>query len=100
MFNAHRRQIIDMIGAQRKPAIYSSIAWAREGGLISYSDDSIELWRGAARYIARVIRGAKPSELPVQEPTRFKLALNRKTAFDLGVVIQKQFLLQVDEIIH
>ena len=71
-----------------------------EGGLISYGPDFAELHRGAARYVDRIFRGAKPGELPIQQPTKFELVINLKTAKSLGLTIPSSLLLRADQVIH
>ena len=100
MFNAHRARIIELIALQRKPAIYSSRAWVREGGLMAYSDDAVDMWRRAAGHVDRVLRGTKPADIPVEEPTRYILSINQKTARTLGITIDKATILRADEVLE
>ena len=99
LFDAHRARIVDAIAGQRKPAMYASPAWVRAGGLMAYAADEIDMLRRAADYADRILRGARPAELPVEEPTRFVLAMNLKTARQLGVALADSVLLQADEVI-
>ena len=73
---------------------------ATEGGLISYGFDQIDLWRGAATYVDRILRGAKPAELPVQFPTKFEMVVNLKTAKALGIAVPQSILLRADEVVE
>jgi putative tryptophan/tyrosine transport system substrate-binding protein len=83
------------------PSTPSTIgAEAREGVLMSHGPDFLDLTRGAASYVDRILRGAKPSELPVQYPAKFKLVVNLKTAKAIGVTIPEAFLLRADEVIE
>jgi putative ABC transport system substrate-binding protein len=84
----------------RLPAIYGQRASAAEGGLMSYGPNTGDLWRLAASYVDRILRGAKPGELPVQFPTRFELIINLKTAKAIGLMIPESFLLRADEVIE
>ena len=71
----------------------------REGGLMAYSEDAVDLWRRAAGYVSRILRGANPVDMPVEEPTRFVLAINLRTARSLGIKIQRAVLLRASEVI-
>jgi len=96
-----RRDVI--IGAAGKlglPAIYSFGFYSASGGLVSYGLDQLELVRGAASYVDRVLRGANVGELPVQLPTKYPLVVNLKTAKALGLKIPEAFLLRADEVIE
>jgi putative ABC transport system substrate-binding protein len=85
----------------RLPAIYFDRLYATKGGLMSYGADDVELFRrGGPSYVDRILRGAKPSELPVQFPTKFELVINLKTATALGLTIPESFLLRADEVIE
>jgi putative ABC transport system substrate-binding protein len=83
----------------RLPAIYSYPIYARTGGLVSYGADNFALFRDVARYIDQILRGAKPGDLPVMQPTRFVLAVNLKTAKALGVTVPQSILARADEVI-
>jgi putative ABC transport system substrate-binding protein len=72
----------------------------RDGGLLSYGPDSVDTYRRAASYVDRILRGAKPGELPVQLPTKFEMVVSRKTATALGLAIPPSILLRADEIIE
>jgi putative ABC transport system substrate-binding protein len=72
--------------------------FTRDGGLLSYGTDPVDIWQRAASYVDRTLRGAKPSELPVQLPVKFHVALNAKTAKALGLVVPQSILLSADEI--
>ena len=84
----------------RLPAIYPFRIFATEGGLLSYGFDQIDLWRGAATYVDRILRGEKPADLPVQAPTKFELIVNLKTARALWLSIPPAFPLRADEVIE
>jgi putative ABC transport system substrate-binding protein len=79
------------------PAVYSASEFAREGGLFSYGVDLVDIFRRAATYVDRILRGAKPAELPVQLPTKYEMVVNLKTAKALGLAIPPSILLRVDE---
>jgi putative tryptophan/tyrosine transport system substrate-binding protein len=96
----HRELIIALAARNRLPAIYPFQYFAADGGLISYGVDTIDVFRRAATYIDRILRGANPGELPVQTPVKFELVVNLKTATALGIKIPETFLLRADEVIE
>jgi putative ABC transport system substrate-binding protein len=97
--NAHRALIISAAARNNVPAVYAGSFAVREGGLLSYAPDPVDNWRRAATYVDRILRGAKPSELPVQLPTKFEMAVNLKTAKALGLVVPPSIMLRADEVI-
>jgi putative ABC transport system substrate-binding protein len=96
----HRKLILELAALYRLPAIYSRPGIAEEGGLMSYYAVEIEQFRQAASYVDRILRGAKPGDLPIQQPTKFKLVINLKTANALGLTVSPNFLATVDEVIE
>ena len=84
----------------RLPAVYSNPLYAQSGALISYGPDPAALFHQAAGYIDQILRGAKPGDLPVQQPTRFLLAVNLKTAQALGLTVPQSLLARADEVIE
>jgi putative ABC transport system substrate-binding protein len=84
----------------RLPAVYSYPTYARTGGLISYGPDTVTLFHEVARYVDKILRGAQPGDLPVQQPTRFLLAVNLKTAKALGLSVPQSILARADEVIE
>jgi putative tryptophan/tyrosine transport system substrate-binding protein len=95
-----RGSIMTLAARHRLPAVYPFRYYATEGGLIAYGPDEDDLWRGAATYVDRVLRGEKPGELPVQAPTKFELVVNLKTAKALGLSIPPAFPLRADQVIE
>ena len=95
----HRAPIISAAARNNVPAIYSQSVAVRDGGLLSYGVDPVDLYRRAATYVDRILRGEKPGDLPVQFPTKFEMAVNRKTATALGLAIPPSILLRADEVI-
>ena len=96
----HRASIILAAARSNVPAVYYESPFARDGGLLSYGADRVDLFRRAASYVDRILRGAKPAELPVQLPTKFEMAVNLKTAKALGLAVPPSILLRVDEVIE
>jgi putative ABC transport system substrate-binding protein len=96
----NRKKIISLAERYRLPTIYPWQSFVAEGGLISYGADPIETFTGAASYADRILRGAKPNDLPVQLPTRFYLALNLTTAKALGISFPQSLLVTADEVIE
>jgi putative tryptophan/tyrosine transport system substrate-binding protein len=96
----HRELIVALAGRHRLPAVFPFRFFATSGGLLSYGIDASDVFRQAASYIDRILRGANPGELPVQAPTKFELVINLKTAAALGLTISRDFLLRADEVIE
>jgi putative tryptophan/tyrosine transport system substrate-binding protein len=95
-----RSSIITLATLNNVPAVFAGSYWVRNGGLLSYGPDEADLFRRAASYVDRILRGAKPTELPVQLPVKFEMALNLKTAKALGLSIPPQVLAIADEVIE
>jgi putative ABC transport system substrate-binding protein len=93
----HRAPITSAAARNNVPAVYHLSDFARDGGLLSYGTDSVDHYRRAAPYVDRILRGAKPGDLPVQLPTKFEMALNLKTAKALGLAVPPSMLLRADE---
>jgi putative ABC transport system substrate-binding protein len=93
----HRVPIVSAAARNNVPAVYFSSGFARDGGLFSYGVDEVDLFRRAASYVDRILRGAKPAELPVQLPTKFEMVVNLKTARALGLAIPPSIQLRADE---
>ena len=96
----HRELIITLAARHRLPAIYNSRFWTAADGLMSYGPDFLDQFRRAAGYVDRILRGEKPSDLPVQAPTKFELVLNLKTAKALGLTVPDKLLATADEVIE
>jgi putative ABC transport system substrate-binding protein len=97
---AHRATIIPAAARNNLPAVYSESEFVRDGGLLSYGVDEVDIFRRSASYVDRILRGAKPSDLPVQLPVKFGMALNVKAANALGLSIPQSILLRADEVIE
>jgi len=98
--NSHRERIIHLADTIRLPVMYTNPAFVHSGGLMSYADDPRERARRAATFVEKILKGAKPADLPVEQPTTFKLVLNRKTAQTLGITLPPSLLLLADEVIQ
>jgi putative ABC transport system substrate-binding protein len=96
----HRKRIVDFALQQRLPAIYETREFVQYGGLVSYGSDILDIQRRAAGYIDRIFKGTKPADLPVEQPTKFNLVLNLKTAKALGLDVPPTLLARVDEVIE
>jgi putative ABC transport system substrate-binding protein len=97
---AHRAAIISAAARNNVPAVYWASVHAREGGLLSHAPDPMDIFRRAATYVDRILRGAKPGDLPVQFPTKFEMVVNLKTAKALGLTVPQSILLRADEVIE
>jgi putative ABC transport system substrate-binding protein len=96
----HRASIISAAARNNVPAVYCASEFAREGGLLSYGVDRVDTWRRAATYVDRILRGAKPAELPVQLPTKFEMVVNLRTAKALGLTVPLTLQAIADEVIE
>src|SRR5438128_8190441 len=96
----HRKAVIDLAAAHRIPAIYELQVFVEPGGLMSYGVNASEMQRRAAAYVDKMLRGAKPADLPVEQPTKFELVINLKTARALGLTIPPSLLGRADEVIQ
>jgi putative ABC transport system substrate-binding protein len=96
----HRKLLIALAAKYQLPAVYATRVFVTDGGLLSYGADLLDNYRGAADYVDRILRGARPAELPVQQPSRFYLTINRKTAKAIGLTIPPMVLAQADEVIE
>jgi putative ABC transport system substrate-binding protein len=97
---SNRKSIIDFASKHRIPAVYGVRFFAKDGGLTSYGVDSQDLFRGAFGYIDRILKGEKPSDLPVQAPTKFELVVNFKTAKAIGLAVPPTLVARADEVIE
>ena len=99
MFFHERPRIIALAARDRLPAIYEEREYATDGGLLTYGRDVSEQFRLAAGYVDKILKGAKPADLPMQQPTRFQLVVNLRTAKALGLTIPPAILDLADEVI-
>jgi putative ABC transport system substrate-binding protein len=96
----HRAPITSAAARNKVPAVYYLSDFARYSGLLSYGPDLVDIFRRAAPYVDRILRGAKPGDLPVQFPTKFEMAVNLKTAKALGLAVPPSILVRADEVIE
>jgi putative ABC transport system substrate-binding protein len=97
---AHRAPIISAAARNNVPAVYPQSDYPRDGGLLSYGPDPVDLVRRAGSYVDRILRGEKPGDLPVQFPTKFEMVVNRRTATALGLAVPPSIMLRADEVIE
>jgi putative tryptophan/tyrosine transport system substrate-binding protein len=100
IFDNQQRQILELAAKRRLPAIAGNRQYAEAGGLAAYGADFLDLERRAATYIDKILRGAKPADLPVEQPTKFELVINLKTAKALGLTIPQSLLVRADQVIE
>jgi putative ABC transport system substrate-binding protein len=100
MFTAHLRRIVDFAAKRRLPGVFSSREFVEAGGLLSYAPSLAANWRRAAVFVDKILKGAKPGDLPIEQPTKFELVVNLKTAKALGLTIPQSLLVRADEIIQ
>ena len=100
MFNSQRQRLVDLAAKHRLPAVYPWREAADAGGLMAYGVDPADVFRRAATYVDKILKGAKPGDLPVEQPTKFELVINLKTAKALGLTIPPSLLGRADEVIH
>jgi putative tryptophan/tyrosine transport system substrate-binding protein len=99
LFIANQKQIIELAAKRRLPAIYGLSRYANAGGLMSYAANELQNYRRAATYVDKILKGAKPADLPVEQPTKFELVINLKTAKQIGLTIPPSVLYRADKVI-
>jgi putative ABC transport system substrate-binding protein len=100
MLLLHRKRLVDLVAKNRLPAVYPSREYVDAGGLMSYGPDFIDLFRRAATTVDKILKGAKPGDLPVEQPTTFKLVINVKAAKALGLTIPASVPARADQVIE
>jgi putative ABC transport system substrate-binding protein len=99
VLNSHQKRILDFLATNRLPAIFESKEWVEAGGLVSYGPNYADLFRRAAIQMDKILKGAKPADLPVEQPTKFELVINLKTAKQIGLTIPPNVLARADRVI-
>jgi putative tryptophan/tyrosine transport system substrate-binding protein len=92
--------LVEITAKNRLPMVYAFREAVEAGGLMSFGPKSTDLWRGAANYVDKILKGAKPADLPVEQPMKFELVINLKTAKALGLTIPQTLLLRADQVIE
>ena len=100
IFYHERKQLAELALKHRLPSFFPQKEYVQAGGLLSYGEDFADLFAQAAKYVNKIMKGAKPGELPIEQPTKFHLAINRGTAKALGLTIPQELLLRADEVIE
>jgi putative ABC transport system substrate-binding protein len=100
MFLAERQRIVRLVADNRLPAVFEQRQFVDAGGLLSYGSDFAEMYRRLAGYVDKILNGARPGDLPVEQPTKFEMVLNLKTARALGLTVPSSLLVRADRIIE
>jgi putative ABC transport system substrate-binding protein len=100
LFVTHRARLVDAVAASRIPAIYPARTYVEVGGLMSYGPNVSDLWRRAAAYVDKILKGAKPGDLPVEQPATFELVINKRAAKAIGLTIPPSLALRADQILE
>jgi putative ABC transport system substrate-binding protein len=98
--NFYRNQIVELATKNRLASMFEASSWVEAGGLVSYSADDTASFRRAAVYVDKILKGAKPADLPVEQPTKFEFVINLKTATALNLTIPQSVLFRVDRVIR
>ena len=98
-FAFHLRRIIELAAKSRLPVMYTNTRSVEAGGLVAYAEDRLEQYRRAATYVDKILKGAKPADLPVEQPTKFELVINLKAAKQIGLTIPQSVLYRADRVI-
>src|SRR5262249_3560265 len=100
LFLDQRTRIVELAARRRLPSLFGLIDFVEAGGLMSYGANDIERFRRVASFVDRILKGAKPGDLPVEQPTKFELVINLKTAKALGLTIPQSLLIRADQVIE
>jgi putative tryptophan/tyrosine transport system substrate-binding protein len=99
VLQVHQRRIVELAAKSRAPAMYQTTEWAERGGLMSYGPDHLDNYRRAAVFVDKILKGTKPTEIPVEQPTKFEFIINLKTAKALNLTIPALVLMRADKVI-
>jgi putative tryptophan/tyrosine transport system substrate-binding protein len=99
ILNSQRKQIVEVAVKSRLPGIYYAAEWVEDGGLMTYGVSFTDLYRRAATYVDKILKGAKPADIPVEQPTKFELVINLKAAKQIGLTIPPNVLARADKVI-
>ena len=99
LINTQQRQVLDFAAKNRLPAMYQTSEWVEAGGLMSYAPNFTDLWRRAADFVDKILKGGKPADLPVEQPTKFEFLVNLQTAKQIGLTIPPSVLAKADRVI-
>ena len=99
IITTQQRQVLDFAAKNRLPAMYHNSEFVEAGGLMSYGPNYTDLWRRAADFVDKILKGTKPADIPVEQPTKFEFVVNLKTAKQIGVTIPPKVLAQADKVI-
>jgi putative ABC transport system substrate-binding protein len=100
LFNQQARQIVELATKNRLPSIFANREYTEAGGLMSYGSNTADIFRRSATYVDKILKGAKPADLPIEQPTKFELIINGKTAKALGLKIPQSLLIMADKVIE
>jgi putative ABC transport system substrate-binding protein len=99
LINTQQRQVLDFAAKNRLPAMYPTSEWVEAGGLMSYAPNQADSWRRAADFVDKILKGTKPADMPVEQPTKFEFLANLKTAKQIGLTIPQKVLERADKVI-
>jgi putative ABC transport system substrate-binding protein len=96
----HQKRLVDLAIKHRRPTMFEGSTWVEAGGLMSYATDDLAMYRRAATYVHKILKGAKPTDLPVEQPMKFEFVINLKTTKHIGLTIPPNVLVRADRVIR
>ncbi len=99
LINTQQRQVLDFAAKNRLPAMYPTSEFVEAGGLMSYAPNNADLWRRAADFVDKILKGTKPGDIPVEQPTKFEFIVNLKSAKQIGVTVPPNVLARADRVL-